>query len=152
MHPSKNDKVQQRKHSARARIDNGAIVSYSSARTDQAAYTSCAAGKSQCPGGRNSILLVLLIVLGPFLLCAKSGHRLWLISITSSAKIGSVSPKVDLSGRDGWESSRPSKWAEWLKQISKMTFLEGESFALSGDVVEDVCRKFRTKRGQHRRS
>jgi hypothetical protein len=41
---------------------------------------------------------------------------------------------------------------EWLKQISKMTFLEGESFALPGDVVEDVRRKFGTKRGQHRRS
>jgi len=39
---------------------------------------------------------------------------------------------------------------EWLKQISKMTFLEGESFALPGDVVEDVRRKFGTKRGQHR--
>src|SRR5579872_4446165 len=41
---------------------------------------------------------------------------------------------------------------EWLKQISKMTFFEGESFALPGDVVEDVRRKFGTKRGQHRRS
>jgi hypothetical protein len=41
---------------------------------------------------------------------------------------------------------------EWVKQISKMTFLEGESFALPGDVVEDVRRKFGTKRGQHRRS
>jgi hypothetical protein len=36
---------------------------------------------------------------------------------------------------------------EWVKQISKMTFMEGESFALPGDVVEDVRRKFGTKRG-----
>ena len=41
---------------------------------------------------------------------------------------------------------------EWLKQISKMTFLEGESFALLGDFVEDVRRKFGAKRGQHRRA
>jgi hypothetical protein len=41
---------------------------------------------------------------------------------------------------------------EWLKQISKMTFMESESFALPGDLVEDVRRKFGTKRGQHRRS
>lgn len=41
---------------------------------------------------------------------------------------------------------------EWLKQISKMTFFEGESFALPGDVVEDVRRPFGTKRVQHRRS
>jgi len=40
---------------------------------------------------------------------------------------------------------------EWLKQISKMTFLEDESFALLGDVVEDVRRKFGTKRGQRER-
>ena len=41
---------------------------------------------------------------------------------------------------------------EWLKQIRKLTFLERESFALPGDVVKDVRRKFGTKRGQHRRS
>jgi hypothetical protein len=36
---------------------------------------------------------------------------------------------------------------EWLKQISKMTFLEGEPFALPGDVelsVEDARRHFGT--------
>jgi hypothetical protein len=33
-----------------------------------------------------------------------------------------------------------------------LTLLEGKSFALPGDVVEDVRRKFGAKRGQHRRS
>jgi hypothetical protein len=64
--------------------------------------------------------------------------------------------RVALSGRDAWKIRARLKGRvpgpEWLKQISKMIFLEGESFALTRDVVEDVRRKFGAKRGQHRRS
>jgi hypothetical protein len=49
-------------------------------------------------------------------------------------------------------ADRPHLYKSMAAAAASMTFLEGESSALPRDVVEDVRRKFGTKRGQHCRS